>query len=179
MTCFAIVRGHSDVCRSIKEIGTLLSITRNRQPEQTMQHFLGLWVHPTMAKHPPACLVQPSVQEKGGKRHVVQTASVSGIWTLCWLESMHPAQSPALSQEEFFGCLLATSGEEAAEGKYIPVFSNETEFADALKLQNSNLRSVLAPLFWDTDKGRFSRLRLVSSKPSPVPDIPIAVSLAA
>lgn len=170
MTCFAIVRSPADVSRATQEIGTLLSIAGNSQTTEPARQLLGLWVHPTMVKEPPACLVKPSVQEKGGNPQVVQTTSMSGIWALCWLDDMQSAESGSLSQRELFDCLLATSGEEAAEGKYIPVYSNETEFSDALKLQNSNIHTVLPPLFWDTVKKRLSRLRLVSSRPSQTTD---------
>jgi hypothetical protein len=174
MTCFAIVRGPADVSRATQEIGTLLSIAGSRQIGQPVQNLLGLWVHPTMVEKPPVCLVQPSVQKKEGNRQVVQTTSMLGIWTLCWLDSMQSIETGSLSQKEFFDCLLATSGEEAAEGKYIPVCSNETEFSEALNLQNSNANTVLPPLFWDTGKRRLSRIRLVVSRLSPDSDLPAA-----
>jgi hypothetical protein len=164
MICFALVRTIEDIPRASREIGILLSMHRKQRPANSAQHLLGIWVHRRMVAQPPSSLVRIVASEAVCRYQVVQTTSLSGIWTLCWLEPAPPA-SALPSQQELLDCLRATAGEDAGNGSYIPIFTTDSKLAEALKLRDSCPESVQPPLFWDSEKGRFSRVRLVRQTP--------------
>lgn len=164
MICFALVRTIEDIPRASREIGILLSMHRKQRPANSAQHLLGIWVHRRMAAQPPSSLVRIVASETICRYQVVQTTSLSGIWTLCWLEPAPPAPAPP-SQQELLDCLRATAGEDADNGIYIPVFTTNSKLVEAMKLQDSCPESVKPPLFWDSEKGGLSRVRLVRQTP--------------
>ncbi|MBE1425496.1 hypothetical protein H4684_002149 [Desulfomicrobium macestii] len=164
MICLTLVNSIEDIARAGREIENLLSMRCKKRQENLLQHHLGIWVHRRMTVQPPSCLVRTTTSGVVCRYKLVQTASLLGIWTLCWLEPVPPAPSPP-SQQELFNCLRATAGEDAENGLYLPLYTSGLNLAEALTLRNTNPKSVHPPLFWDSEKSRFSRVRLVRQTP--------------
>ena len=170
MSCFAIVRSRDDLSRAQNEIGALFKIINNlNQPERFCKKLLGIYIYSQIDSLTQACLSRTNDQPYESRIRIMQITSLSGIWTLCWLESSD-RESAAPTRQEILDCLVDVCGKSIRDGQFLPVFPFNAESklvqAEMQRMTESHPDRIRAPLFLNRELGLLSRSRPVKNNPA-------------
>lgn len=163
MIAFAVLRSLDDLARARRELGVFLSMVHRQTPAAWhAESFLGIWIHTGMIDSGPICCSQQTGQAGAWRQRVVQNTSLSGLWTIYWLQSDDGDTAIEL-RRQLVECMIAECG---AEGQFVPVFSMSKQHAlavsESARLQEAYPGRVLPPLHLDAARGLLVHLRLVA-----------------
>ena len=159
-----LVRGSEDLARACSELSDFFAIRqRQRDHAPVPETLLGIWVGPGMAAEVPSVLTSRTRSAAGWPVQIRETVGLSGIWTICWLETPRGEGRDDLSRFALLGSLIesADQGEDGVSpGRFAPVFRGVTApsevQAEMRSLQEPYSHHLLTPLFQNPVTGRLS-----------------------
>ena len=164
MSIFALVRGSADLARACEELGDFFSFRRRQRDQAPLaETLLGIWIEPRMAVEVPCVLTLRDQSAAGRPVQIRETTGLSGIWTMCWLETPGGEDRNEVSRQDLLGALIESSGfgqEGVPSGRFIPVFRSDAAPSEA-QTEMRSLRKwyphhMIAPLYQDPVTGRLS-----------------------
>lgn len=151
-----LVRSLADLERSKQQLTAYLSFLGQRMAAGESAGPLGIWIDPHGVANPPPTLNLPDRDDAQRTVPVVETTGVSGIWTLCWLET--PART--VSPVDLATALLDYYGYEdpaAHAERFIPIVPGDVP-ADGISVELQELEArypslALPPIYQRTSSG--------------------------
>ena len=145
-TACAWVRRASDLELACREMSAFFAFRQRRDAEVEAASLLGLWIGGSDASTP--CELSELEAAETGARRVVESAGVSGIWRLAWLEG-HTRESLFRSLVDLKRRDVSTRG----VGHFAPVFSSVatpyTVSAELERLRMIDASALTDPLIQD------------------------------
>ena len=116
-----------------------------------------MWVDQRMVEQLPRVLSVHDQSAADRPVHIRRTAGVSGVWTLCWLDTESESGSVTISRLDLLAGLTTHSG-ALPGGRFAPVFPSDmapSEITSEMRaLLDRHPQHVMAPLFQDSASGR-------------------------
>lgn len=159
MSLFTLVQSLADLPRACDELSDFLALRRKRGTPPLREALLGIWVEAHWVANLPCVLEWRESLAVHQTARVRETAGVSGIWMLCWLDV--PAGARPLSRGALVESLLAAFERyrgDAPPPCFVPVFdagalAGETQ-AEMRRLTAGYRELLLAPLYQNPITGR-------------------------
>lgn len=126
----ALVRSSEDLDRTCIELSNFFSFRRRQRDQaQVPETLLGIWIEPRMAAEIQCVLTVHDQSAADRPIHIRETAGLSGIWTICWLEIPGGKDRNEVSRLDLLGALIESAGlgqEGVSLGRFAPVFRSDT-----------------------------------------------------
>lgn len=153
----ALVRSREDLLHACRDLSDLFALQMRRQGlASPPEDLLGIWVDEQAMEQPPCILSLPDQSAVGSPIHIRRTAGLSGVWTLCWLETENDSGNLALSRPDLLAGLIGYC-EGSPRGRLAPVFPShmvpsemESQMRDLL---HRHPHRLLGPLIQDSASG--------------------------
>lgn len=158
MNSLVLIHNPEALMSACQEVSDLFAF-RRRYPRLPRDRVLALWLDPQQTMVAVSGCIRVDGPGDGQSHRIAASASLSGLWTLCWLEE---SLRDRVSLLEW---LASESTHSAPNRRFIPVFDSDME-ADERELELMKLRrarpdEVRDPLYQDRVSSR-----LVSAKAS-------------
>lgn len=149
-----LIRRLGDLAQVRGQLAAYWAILSRHTPGHGPEGFLGIWIDEETLANVPATLASPNPDAPAGTIRVLETAGVSGIWMLCWLDPM----AGTLSRADLLSGLVrgAADGEPTApapSARFLPVYPHDADvysaFRDWQALQARHADRVLPPAYLD------------------------------
>lgn len=148
-----LIRGLADLERSNSHLATYLSFFLQRKAAGESAAPLGIWIDPDAVANPPLSLKLPDRDDAQRTVPVTETTGITGIWTLCWLETA----ARTVSLVDLATALLDHCGYEdpAANAERFTLIVPGTVPADGISAELQKLKArypslVLPPIYQRT-----------------------------
>lgn len=179
MSAFAVIRDSVDLLPACKDLSEFISRRFQRYPVGEPEQLLGLWLDSRL-EDLPSIMALPGDSYPPQRISVAESAGLSGIWTLCWLDPLTDISNTRMARLALLEALLAESAQTqdapTQQGAFVPVFSADMEASDIVA-EMDRLRDhhgqVLDPVFQDPYSGVLS---LSAGSGSPVGPMSVALS---
>lgn len=149
MQLFAIVRDSTVLEPASSMFGMLVS---SHLRQWAGSHLLGVWVEAGLAEQLPAILPVPGLPAH--EVTIRESASLSGIWTLCWCEPTLTELEGRVTRAALMQALLAAPRSTGRKpGSFAPVFPANVTANDVRRemelLHRSGSGHIVPPLYQD------------------------------
>jgi len=170
---WALVRSRQDLARVRNDLSDFFAtLIRHSGRESPTEDLIGIWINAPLAKQSPHLLTVRCRSTPDRHIDVRQTAALSGIWTVCWLEQAQEQGPIEVSRLDVLSALVASSGRDQPGGppsRFVPVFRNDVA-ARAIHAELDNLREhhpmrLMTPWLQDPASGRLSTANQPDGQP--------------
>lgn len=155
MQPFAIVRDTSGLEPRSSMLSMLVS-PHLRRP--SARHLLGVWIEAELVEHLPTVLRVPD--RPAGGIMIRESASLAGVWALCWCEPTGNAVAPVTRVGLVRTLLAVPRPAGSVPGVFVPVFPADAgvdEVSDEMELlRRRGSDHIIAPVFQDPVTGGLS-----------------------
>lgn len=164
MNGFALVRSTTDLVRAREGLGDFFAFRRWQEGQaQIPDALLGIWIAPGIAVEALCIPTSRGHSAAGRPVQIRETAGLSGIWTICWLEIPSCDDRDEVSRLDLLSALIEPTDyvqERISPRRFIPVFPSDAALCE-VQMQIRSLRQLyphhlMAPLYQDRDTGRLS-----------------------
>lgn len=158
MSLLPLVSSSEDLARARIELSDVLGLRMRQQGQVSPpEGLLGIWIERRMAAEIPCVLTVHDQCADGRHIHIRESAGLSDIWTILWLETLGGKDRNQVSRLCLLGALVESAG-LGQEGRFVPVFRSDTAPSE-VQTQMRNLlkwysHHLMTRLFQDPATGR-------------------------
>lgn len=157
MNTFALVQSTDELTKACGDLSDFLLFRRRQNPHLIPDTLLGICIDPSLTYSMPQALPASSKTGAGSPIAVVETLSLSMVWSLCWLA--RPVSRPQLIEG-----LKALSDRQCGNGdmRFVPVLDRDraggTLGAEMHVLRRLYPGLLMEPLYQERVTGRLFTL---------------------